>query len=246
MRLPIRQFEIGQSLLLNIAPTFDVVRRCVQRLLGACAGAGVLLVALSTTQAALIVERPLGVDRNKNIFTTSQFDLEVVLFGNSFSSPTNPLKVVESGITTADGNRTFTLDAGPLFDSVVARLTDGIDEFISVKLTERSSGRAEKRGFKESGFFAGFSPVAGPDLATATINSIELRINHFLLSSAPANPFAVTLLPVDLSMTFTVHGEVIPEPSSASLAALGLATAAATAYTVGGKRRRAVATATGR
>lgn len=191
-----------------------------------------------TAQAALIVERPLGVDRNKNIFTTGQFDLEIVHFGNSFSSPQNELKIVDSGLTTADANKTFTLDSGALFDSVVSRLTDGVDEFIRVKLTERSSGRAETRGFKESGFFAGFSTLPGPDLATADISSIELRINYFMLSSAPANPFAVTLLPVDLSMTFTVQGEAIPEPSALALAALGLATAASAAYTVGGKRRR--------
>ena len=202
-----------------------------------------MMGALSTAHAALIVERPLGVDRNKNIFTTNQFDLELVLFGNSFSSPVNPLKLVESGVTTADANKTFTLDSGPLFDSVVGRLTDGVDEFITVTLTERSSGRSEKRGFKESGFFAGFSSLPGPDLATANIKSIELRINYFVLSPAPANPFAVTLLPVDLSMTFTVQGDVIPEPASLSLAALGLATAAAAAYTAGGKRRRAVAAA---
>jgi hypothetical protein len=197
----------------------------------------------NSAYAALIVERPLGVDRNQNIFTTTQFDLEIAHFGGSFSSPVNLFKVVESGITTADANKSFTLDSGPLFDSVVARLTDGVDEFIRIRLTERSSGRAETRGFKESGFFAGFSSLPGPDLATANINSIELRINHFLLSSAPANPFAVTLLPVDLSMTFTVQGEVIPEPTTETLAALGLALAASAAYTVGGKRRRAVAAA---
>jgi hypothetical protein len=220
----------------------SVHRRFCLLLLTAIAGS----VLGQPVRAALIVERPLGVDRNRNIFTTNQFDLEISLFGNSFTSPTNLIKLVDSGVTTADLNKTFTLDSGVLFDSVVDRLTDGVDEFIRVKLTERASGRAETRGFKESGFFAGFSSLPGPDLATANISSIGLRINYFLLSSAPANPFAVTLLPVDLSMTFTVEGEVIPEPPALSLAAFGLATAALAAYTVGGKRRRAVAAAAGR
>lgn len=246
MRTPSFPFANAVSILRSIAVRLAPTRGRVRRLAAAAACVAALLGALSTASAALIVERPLGIDRNKNIFTTDQFDLEIKLFSNSFSSPENELKLVESGITTADANRTFTLNSGPLFDSVVSRLTDGVDEFVSVTLTERASGRAEKRGFKESGFFAGFSSLPGPDLATASIDSIELRINYFVLSSAPANPFAVTLLPVDLSMTFIVQGEVIPEPTTVSLALLGLATAAVGAYTMGGKRRRAVATAANR
>lgn len=192
---------------------------------------------LAAARGELIVQRPLGVDRNPNIYTTSDFHLEVSLFGNSFSAPLNLIKLVDANISPADGSRVFSLTEGTLYDDLVARLTDGVDEFIQVKLTEIASNRSERRGFRESGFFRGFTSLAGPDLAGARVEGVELRIDHFNLAFGSPASLAVSLPPVDLAMTFTVRGSVIPEPGSLALAGIGLAAATAAAYTRRHRRR---------
>lgn len=191
----------------------------------------------STARGAVLFERSLVVDRSANIFSTDVFDLEFV-FSDSFFAPTSTVKLFDSlQITPASVGLIYEAASGvdPNFDAVANRMTDGLNQIVRVILTETASGRAEGRGGSESGFFQGLSP--GPDFVGATIDAIRVRIDGFHLSSGGSSPIAASIPPVQLNLTFTVLGAPIPEPQTLALAALGLATAAAMAYT----RRRSAA-----
>jgi hypothetical protein len=208
----------------------------MNRTFSACLAAAVLLFA-PAARGAILFERSLVVDRSVNIFTTSHFDLKFV-FGDSFSTPSNPVKLFDgTGITPADAPHLYTSDmSDPAFSAVAARLTDGRDDFVKLTLSEIASGRAEQRGWRESGFFVGHGSNEIPDLKGATIEAILLRLDDFRLVSGGSSTTAVSLPPVDAQFTFTVLGTYVPEPSSLALSGGGLAALAACAYT--GRRSR--------
>jgi hypothetical protein len=183
-------------------------------------------------RGGILFERSLVVDRSVNIFTTSQFDLEFVL-GDAFFSPSNPVKLFDGvSLTPANVGDVYTADLSnvPAFQSVASRLTDGDDQFIRLVLEESASGRKEQRGWRESGFFLGHGSTVNPDLAGATVEGVQLRIDQFTLM--PNSPAA--LLPVgpqvEVLMTFTVLG-TIPEPSTFALGAAGFAMLVRLVYT---------------
>jgi hypothetical protein len=208
----------------------------MNRTFSACLGAAVLLLA-SPARGAILFERSLSVDRSVNIFTTSHFDLKVVL-GDSFSNPSNPVQFFQGvGFSPADAPRLFSFtpaDAG--FSAVAARITDGLDQFVKLTLTETASGRSEQRGWRESGFFVGHGSTEIPDLKGAIVEEVQLRLDSFHLGSG-ASPTAAVLPPVNVQMTFTVFGTV-PEPSALMLGLGGLAALGVSAYT-GRRSRRA-------
>lgn len=192
----------------------------------------------SAARGAVLFERSLLVDRSVNIFTTDNFNLEFV-FGDAFFSPSNPLKLFEgAAINPFTGATLFTLGVNdPGFEALAERLTDAQDQFVRLIVKETASGRSEQRGWQESNFFLGHGSNLVPDLAGATVDGVQLRIDEFQLLHA--SPLA--LLPagpqVKLLMTFTVTGVAVPEPATWALAAIGLAAMGRSVYT-GGRRRR--------
>jgi hypothetical protein len=204
----------------------------MKRIISACLLAAALGWA-PAARAAVLFERSLVVDRSVNIFNSSHFDLKFV-FGDSFLTPTNPAKLFDgAGVSPADIGKVFTSDASdPAFSTIVSRLTDGHDDYVKLLFTETSTGRAEQRGWRESGFFMGHSSNDAPDLEGSVIKSIQLRIDGFTLAAPGAATNALSLAPpVDVQMTFSVLG--LPEPAAAGMGALAMAALAA--YTV---RRR--------
>lgn len=205
---------------------------------GALALGGFARSAQPTSQPEVIFERTLSVDRSANIFTTDDFRLDISL-GDSFFTPTNPLSVFAGlHVSPADAGRVFDLSATSpsAFADAVSRLTDARNEYVQLTLTEQASGRSERRGWRERGFFMGAATAETPDLAGADVEEIRLRIDSFHLaaSGSAAAP------PVQLLMTFTVLGvEAVPEPSAAKTALIGLAMLAAAPYTIGRVRRPA-------
>jgi hypothetical protein len=204
----------------------------MKRIISACLLAAALGWA-PAARAAVLFERSLVVDRSVNIFNSSHFDLKFV-FGDSFLTPTNPAKLFDgAGVSPADIGKVFTSDASdPAFSTIVSRLTDGHDDYVKLLFTETSTGRAEQRGWRESGFFMGHSNNDAPDLEGSVIKSIQLRIDGFILGAPGAATNALSVAPpVNVQMTFSVLG--VPEPATAGMGALAMAALAA--YTV---RRR--------
>jgi hypothetical protein len=204
----------------------------MNRTLAACLLAACACLA-PAARGGILFERSLVVDRSVNIFTTSQFDLEFVL-GDAFFTPSNPVKLFEGlSLTPANVGDVYTADLSnvPTFPLVANRLTDNDDQFIRLVLEESASGRKEQRGWRESGFFLGHGSTTNPDLAGATVEGVQLRIDQFTLM--PNSPAA--LLPVgpqvEVLMTFTVLGTAVPEPSTLALGAAGLAMLARLVYT---------------
>jgi len=204
----------------------------MNRTLSACLLAAFACLAPSA-RGGILFERSLVVDRSVNIFTTSQFDLEFVL-GDAFFTPSNPVKLFDDvSLTPANIGDVYVANATnePAFQSVADRLTDGNDEYIRLVLEESASGRKEQRGWRESGFFVGHGSTLDPDLAGATIEGVQLRIDGFVLNSSSPAALAPAGPPVQVLMTFTVLGTAVPEPSTLALAAAGLAMLVRAGYT---------------
>lgn len=191
---------------------------------------GALLVALAaclatTAQGALLSQRSVSINRDRNIFTTNNFMLEVE-FGNTLFFNTNPIDVVfdNLAITPASVGQTFqaTLGSDSKFDEAAARLTDALNQAIRFVMTETSSGRPEKRGYAENQVLN--RPVIQPDFAGKKITALELKVDGFTLDFSPTPP----PMPVNLQFTFSVFG--VPEPGSAALALGALAMIAARRY----------------
>jgi hypothetical protein len=211
----------------------------MKRTLSACLLAAAVVCLTPAAHGGVLYERSLVVDRSVNIFTTSLFDLEFV-FGDAYFTPSNPVKLFDGvSITPASVGMVFEKNLSDAeLQAVAARLTDGRDEYIRLILEEVASGRREQRGWRESGFFLGHGATVDPDLAGATIQGVQLRIDDFILApnSSAAAALAATAPQVQVLMTFTVLG--IPEPSTLGLGAAGLATLVRAVYTSGARRRR--------
>ncbi|MCH8840044.1 MAG: hypothetical protein IH831_05080 [Planctomycetes bacterium] len=168
------------------------------------------LLAGETQGEILLFQRMISVNRSVNIFDTDQFDLDLI-FGDDFFVPTNDVTLFDS-LVILPGNVGTTYDATPISDSafstVAERLTDAINEFIKVSLTEdQLDGRTEQRGWAENFFFGHSSP---PDLAGTTVERVSLHIDDFDFS-----PDAF-----DLKFTVMIYG--VPEPAAAWLLLVGL------------------------
>jgi MYXO-CTERM domain-containing protein len=174
---------------------------------------------------ALLSQRSVSINRDRNIFTTSNFTLEVE-FGNTLFFNTNPIDVVfdNLAITPASVGQTFqaTLASDAKFDEAAVRLTDALNQAIRFVMTETSSGRPEKRGYAENQVLN--RPVIAPDFAGKSITALELKIDGFALDFSPTPP----PMPVNLQFTFSVFG--VPEPGSAALALGALAMLAGRRY----------------
>jgi hypothetical protein len=207
----------------------------MKRIISACLLAAALCPA-PAVRAAVLYERSLMVDRSVNIFNSSHFDVKFVL-GDSFLTPSNPAKLFDgTSITPADIGKSFISNASdPAFSTIATRLTDGDDDYVKLLFTETSTGRAEQRGWHESGFLINHEPNDAPDLKGATITGFMLTIDSFTLASPGSAANALSIAPpVEVQMTFTVMG--VPEPAAAGMGALAML--ATGAYTI--RRRSSV------
>ncbi len=181
-----------------------------------------------TQGAILLFQREISVNRSMNIFDTDQFDLDLN-FGNDFFAPTNNVKLFDS-LVISPGNVGTTYDttstSDSAFSTVAGRLTDSLNEFIKVSLTEdQAGGLTEQRGWAENFFFGHSSP---PDLAGATVDRVSLHIDAFSLLSAASDegPAALVAQPLsdgqEFELMFTVSIFGIPEPAAAQLLLVGL------------------------
>jgi hypothetical protein len=120
---------------------------------------------------------------------------------------------------TNDVGRTFTIsspaDDGGDFPTAVASLTNGRDDQIMIM-----NGPANMAGwtYTESTLFANV-PRRGPDLTGYRIDAVRLTINQLSVRypwpSFPWTEFAG-------NATLSIEGAIIPEPSVAALACVGL------------------------
>lgn len=204
----------------------------MNRTLSACLLAAFACFAPSA-RGGILFERSLVVDRSVNIFTTSEFDLEFI-FGDAFFTPSNPVKLFDGvSLTPANVGDVYVADLArdAAFQAVADRLTDGSDQFIRLVLEESASGRKEQRGWRESGFFLGHGSTLDPDLAGATIEGVQLRIDEFVLLHNSPTAFLPAGPQVEVLMTFTILGTAVPEPSTLALGAAGFAMLVRLVYT---------------
>ena len=109
-----------------------------------------------SSQADLLFERSLGVNRSVNILDTNQFDLDLTL-ANSFFNSSNPVTLFDDLIiSTVDVGNTYSVSSGDsTFEDAELRITDSLDEHILVILAENQPcGLTEQRGWSESLFFS--------------------------------------------------------------------------------------------
>lgn len=200
-----------------------------------------LLGAGASARGAVLFERSLVVDRSVNIFTTTEFDLTFELHAGSALSPTHLESLLPAvQISPASAGQSFVADASNTsnFDDVAGRLSDAINENIRLLFTETSSGRVEKRGWTERGFFLKSALTGAPDLAGATIDAISVRVDQFTLTFGDGGGGTSAITPpVELMLTFSVLGRPVPEPTTIGLASLLVAAGAA--YTRALRRRAA-------
>lgn len=203
----------------------------------------VLLCAGASARGAVLFERSLVVDRSVNIFTSTEFDLQFELHAGSALSPTNLASLLPAvQISPSSAGQVFVADASntPDFDDVAKRLSDAINENIRLLFTESSSGRVEKRGWTERGFFLKSALTDAPDLAGAVIDAISVRVDQFTLTfGGGGGATAAVAPPVELQLTFSVLGRPVPEPGAFGLAGGSLLAAVGAAYTRAQRRRSA-------
>ena len=184
-----------------------------------------LLAPTSPIYAGLIFQRSMSVNRSVNFFDTDQFDLDLTLGDRPFN-PSNLVTLFDGiSISPSDVGSSYTVSSGDaLFAAADLRLSDALDENISVVLTEdQPSGRTEQRDWPESLFFFDPATLSAYDLAGATLESIEVSVDQFTLVSG--SPLAATSgPPVDLLLTISFFGSTIPEPASIWILSTGLAT----------------------
>lgn len=182
-----------------------------------------MLLAGEAQGEILLFQRGVSVNRSVNIFDTDQFDLDLI-FGNDFFAPTNDVTLFDSlVISLGDVGMTYdaTPTSDPAFSTVAERLTDALNEFINVSLTENQlDGRTEQRGWAENFFFGHSSP---PDLAGTTVERVSLHIDDFdFLSGAPGGGPAALVAGQQFDLKFTVSIYGVPEPAAAWLLLVGL------------------------
>lgn len=194
----------------------------------------VALVALAFSSVAptaygeLLFTRSLAINRSAQIFKSEEFNLKIDL-STALTAPATQTLFGDVMITPASVGQKFSLQPGDAgFAAAAQQLTDQINQAVKFVMTERSSGRAEGRGYTQSNLFS--RPTAAPDFAGKIIDRVELSINHFTLVLPPpdgAQP-VVAGFPVDLNFTLNVFGRAVPEPTTAALSAALLAGWAAT------------------
>ena len=192
-----------------------------------------LLVALfaSATQAEILLyQRTIDLNRSVNIFDTSSFDLDIVLGDNQFA-PSNPLTLFDSLVISPNDVGTIleaSIESNSDFASAAGRLTDAINEYINVSITEdQTNGLTEQRIWQENRFFQQSVPINPPDLSGQQLTMLRVSIDSFNLETLEneeatlANEEATSVPPVELVLTLSFFG-AIPEPSTLCLIAVGL------------------------
>lgn len=176
-------------------------------------------VLLGTARAGMLFQRTVIVDHDPNIFTSLDFDLDVVV-SDDFFAPTSSFSLFDGlSIGPADVGATYVADhSDAAFLDVVDKLSDGQDEIITIYFSELSTGRIEERGFHERGFFLASNPILPPDLAGNVIESISLTIDEFTLDFGSNAGGATATPPVELALTIAFNGAPVPEPAAWAMA----------------------------
>jgi hypothetical protein len=191
-----------------------------------------LATLLSGTAQAefLLFSRVISVNRSVNIFDTDQFDLDLN-FGDDFVAPTNGVTLFDTVVVTP-ASVGATYDATPTsdpnsFPEVALRVTDGLNQYVKVMLTEdHVDGLSEQRGWQENFFFGHLAP---PDLMGMQVDRVSLQIDKFTILPNPSSggTSALVAQPLtseqqfDLVFTLSVYSAV-PEPAVCSLLFAGL------------------------
>lgn len=177
------------------------------------------LPALAARAEILLSEQTVSINRSSNIFDVSHFDLDLV-FGDNPFVPSNEVILFDGLIVSpADVGSVYEANSGTEFDTVSARVTDALNEYITVSMTEdQPDGLGDGRISFEDAFFDRPFPANPPDLAGNVIERVTLEIDSFTLAGPQA---LVEGQPVDLVVTISFFG--IPEPQTIALLGLGLA-----------------------
>ena len=178
----------------------------------------VVLPALHASAELLLYERTVSVNRSVNTFDGDQFDLDLI-FGDHQFVPTNEVILFDGLVVSpADVGSIYeaALGGDANFLTVSGRVTDSLNEYISVSITEDIlGGLNEQRISRENKFFQQEAP---PDLSGSLVEKITMEIDSFTLAG-PGD--VVEGDPVDLVVTISFFG--IPEPQTIALLGFGLA-----------------------
>ena len=176
------------------------------------------MLALHAGAETLLYEQTISINRSPNNFDIDQFDLDLV-FGDNPFVPTNPITLFDALVVSpADVGSIFEATSGTdtNFSTVSSRVTDGLDEYITVSMTEDEvGGLTEERIAQENMFFEQALP---PDLFGTSVEKVTLEVDSFTLAGPDE---AVEGQPVDLVVTISFFG--IPEPQSLALLGVGIA-----------------------
>lgn len=177
--------------------------------------------ALHAGAEILLFEQTISINRSPNIFDNDHFDVDVV-FGDSPFVPTNAVVLFDGLVVSPDDvGSIYEATAGTdvSFSTVAGRVTDGLDEFIIVSMTEDEvGGLKDERISQEKMFFEQTLPASPPDLAGNDIEKVTLEVDSFTLAGPGES---VEGQPVDLVVTISFFG--IPEPQTLAMLGIGLA-----------------------
>jgi len=166
---------------------------------------------------SLIFQKVVNLNTSAMKFDIDQFDLDLI-FGDDFFAPTNPVILFE-GLVISPSDVGTTYDATAAtdpnnFPAAVIRLTDGLNEFVAIRMREdQVGGMLEQRGAEESFFYNHPTPPGPPDFVGSAVSRVSLHLDKFIFSPDADTPF-------DVDVTLSIFE--IPEPVSAPLLVCGL------------------------
>jgi hypothetical protein len=143
-----------------------------------------------------------------------------VAMGLYYPNPTPVL--IYDFVTPSEVSRTFSWSAAstPEFSTLVARMTDGIDENINFYENGNWGGNAESVWL--TGVFGSSLSMNGVDLQGFNISRIDMRVDSLTLTTPGRDLYGDgTWTDVGISGEFLIYGSPVPEPATFTLLGLG-------------------------
>jgi hypothetical protein len=181
--------------------------------LGAFLGSGSVFAAAPSQE--LVADFPIF-----NIVSGIHGIWTSVTMGLYYPSPTPVL--ISYDVTPSDVSRTFSwsADSTPQFGSLVALMTDGIDENINFYESGNWGGNAESAWL--TGVFGSSLSMNGVDLQGFDISRIDMRVDSLTLTTPGRDLYGDgNWTDVNISGEFLIYGSPVPEPTSFILLGLG-------------------------